>query len=670
MSKCEKRRAFFRGMICGLASLTFTAQPAVAEEAPAAAPAPERPTYEQVRPLLDTYCYACHSNKKAKGDLNLERFENEDQIVQELALWARAEGRMAAMEMPPKTRPQPTEAERATMNAWFAAIKDAGPDCNRLVSEGTTDWYPGYVMSRRLNRFEYENTLRDLLGVEIKVAQRFPADGAGGEGFDTDGSALFLSAIQAEKYLEAADLAIEAALPDAAPAEGDVVSAAYVSGLPFDPFAPARRSVLIPVRPSESISREQAARASLTRFLERAWRRPVRPVEAGHVLALALKAMEQGEDFDRAIKLSYKAALVSPNFLFLAEPKPAENGVYQLGDYQLASRLSYFLWSSMPDAELFALAKSGQLNDEGQLQRQIERMLLDPKALALGEQFAAQWLGIYQLGETIKLDANRFPEFDGTLTAAMRQEAAQFFQGIFAENRSLLELIDADYTYANEALARIYGINGVSGSQLQRVKLADARRGGVLGMSAVLAATSQPLRTSPVLRGKWVLEQLLGDRVPPPPPNVPALPAEEKHADGLTLRQRLEAHRSNPDCAGCHARMDPLGFGLENFDPIGRWRDETGGQPVDARGELPSGEAFNGPAELKQILLARKDDFARNLSRKMLGYALGRSLTQYDDCVVNSSITALQNSGYQAQTLISHIVMSYPFRHRYSAAGS
>jgi mono/diheme cytochrome c family protein len=629
--------------------------------------AEERPTYEQVRPLLAKHCYECHSNDKAKGDLNLERFENEDQIVQELALWSRAEGRMANKEMPPKTRPQPTDEEMATLNAWFSAVKQAGPDCDRLVSEGSTDWYPGYVMSRRLNRFEYENTLRDLLLVDIDLASRFPADGAGGEGFDTDGGALFLSAIQAEKYLDAADHAIEIALPQL-PAPGDIVPAS--TSLSFDPFAAARRDFLIPVRPSETVSPVNAARASLVRFLERAWRRPVRPVEAGHVLSLAVRALGQGQDFDTALKLCYKAALVSPNFLFLAEPKPAENGVYELGPYQLASRLSYFLWSSMPDAELFALADSGELSDAGHLQRQIERMLLDPKAVALGEQFAAQWLGIYQLGETIKLDTNRFPEFDASLTTAMRQEAAQFFQGVFAENRSLLDLIDANYTYANEALARIYGIEGVTGTRMQRVQLADARRGGVLGMSAVLAATSQPLRTSPVLRGKWVLEQLLGDRVPPPPPNVPALPTEEKHADGLTLRQRLEAHRENPDCAGCHSRMDPLGFGLENFDPIGRWRDESGGQPVDARGELPSGEAFNGPAELKQILLARKDEFSRNLSRKMLGYALGRSLTHYDDCVVDRCVEALKNNGYQARLLVNEIVLSYPFRHRYSAAGS
>ena len=627
----------------------------------------ERPAFEEVRPILATYCFDCHGERKHKGDLNLERFENETQVVAELAVWIRSEGRVVNLEMPPKTRPQPSEEERAKLLAWFAAVKDTSADCKTLISEASTDWYPGYVMSRRLNRFEFENTLRDLLGIDFDIAQYFPADGAGGEGFDTDGGALFLSAIQAEKYLDAADMAIEAALPENEPAVGDIVAAAHV---PAPADVEARYRALVPVFPSESVPPLVAARASLAAFLERAWRRPVKPVETGHVLALTHDALARGEAFLPALKLAYKAALVSPNFLFLAEPKPAEGGVYKLGDYPLASRLSYFLWSSMPDAELFALADTGALQDEAELQRQVERMLVDPRAEALGNLFAAQWLGISQLGETMKLDAGRFPEFDAGLTQAMRAEAAQFFTGIFAENRSLLELINADYTYANEALARIYGIEGVSGDTLQRVQLADARRGGVLGMSSVLMATSQPLRTSPVLRGKWVLEQLLGDHVPPPPPNAGTLPADDVHADGLSLRQRLEAHRVNPDCAGCHARMDPLGFGLENFDPIGRWRDEAAGQPVDAKGELPSGEVFNGPAELKQLLLTRKDDFARNLSRKMLGYALGRSLTQYDDCVVNDSLEALQNSGYQAQQLVSQIVLSHPFRHRYSAEGS
>jgi hypothetical protein len=285
----------------------------------------------------------------------------------------------------------------------------------------------------------------------------------------------------------------------------------------------------------------------------------------------------------------------------------------------------------------------------------------------MGDLFGTQWLGISQLGELTTPDAQRFPEFNEGLAKDMREEAALLFHSVVAENRSLLDLISADYTFANEALASIYGIEGIEGPELRRVQLADARRGGVLGMAGVLTATSHPLRTSPVLRGKWVLEQLLGERVPPPPPNVPSLPEDEAHLEGMTLRQRLEAHRANPECAACHQTMDPLGFGLENYDPIGRWRVDQGGLPIDAVGALPSGETFNGPQDLKAILLQRKDGFARNLSRKMLGYALGRSLTKFDECVVNDCVAVLQQQEYRPLGMITKIVLSHPFRYRYSA---
>jgi hypothetical protein len=636
--------SFKTGLVFALAAIAPVL--ALGEDTP-----PPPPTLEEVRPILAKHCFACHGNQKMRGDLNLERFENEMQMLEEMAVFNRSESRIVNNEMPPRTKPKLEGEERDTLLAWFAGLKDLARDCNTLISEGSTDWYPGYVMSRRLNRFEYENTLRDLLGISLDIASIFPADGAGGEGFDTDGSALFLSAIQAEKYLDAADMAIEAAFAQ-------------------DEAGAARRAALMPHTPEDNLAPLDAARRNLTRFLQRAWRRPVRPVEVGHLLALTAEALDNGEPFEQALKLSYKAALVSPNFLFLAEPKPAESGVYKLGDYPLASRLSYFLWASMPDEELFASAERGELQQEEVLRMQISRMLDDPRAKALGDQFAAQWLGISQLGINIRLDNDRFPEFTPGLARDMREEAAVFFHVLFAENRSLLELLDTNYTYANSRLARIYGIPGVEGEHLQRVQLADNRRGGVLGMSAILAATSQPLRTSPVLRGKWVLEQLLGDHVPPPPPGAGALPADDKPEEGLTLRQRLEAHRSNPDCAACHSRMDPLGFGLENFDPLGRWREDFAGQVVDSRGELPTGEVFTGPAELKQILLARKHDFARNLARKMLGYALGRTLTMYDDCVIDDCVETLNNNGYQARSLVETIVLSYPFRHRYSAAGS
>jgi hypothetical protein len=684
-------RVFHLGAGC-LALALFGAAEALAE-----------PDFEtEIRPLVAKYCYSCHNPDRAKGDLNLARFETRAMVVDSLAVWHRSVRRIRDMEMPPDHVEQPTAEERALLVAWIDGLKPEGPDCNQLASEESVNWYPGYVMSRRLNRFEYENTLRDLLGIDLRVAHILPADGAGGEGFDNNGNALFLSAIQAEKYLYVADLAMETLLPPR-----------RFGGIFRGRANADARDRLLTAKPRRGVAPRDAAAQVLRDFLPRAWRRPVDDAEVDRLLTLFDRADERGDRYEDALKLPLKAALVSPHFLFLAEPEPAPeassgpasagqaladgligfveagvnsgilnagfraayadraraSGVYPLGDYPLAARLAYFLWGSMPDEELFALAAAGQLNNDEELRRQVGRMLRDPRAAAFGELFATQWLGITQLGETTRPDAERFPEFDDALLASMRAEAATFFHRVVAEDRPLLELIDADYTFVDQRLAAHYGITGVEGPGMQRVQLADASRGGVLGMAAILTATSHPLRTSPVLRGTWVLEKILGDHVPPPPPNVGVLPEDDTPQDGLTLRDRLEAHRKNPDCASCHARIDPIGFGLENFDPIGRWRAEQHGLPIDTQGTLPSGETFNGPRELKAILMNRRDDIVRNLSRKMLGYALGRSLTQFDTCVVDHCMERLQGEGYRASVLMTEIVLSYPFRHRF-ASGS
>ncbi len=600
-----------------------------------------------IAPLVKQYCADCHNADTTRGDLNIDRFETTDMVLDSIAVWQRIGKRIQNGEMPPKNSDQPSQEERDRILKWIESLKVDSADCDRLANEESMSWFPGYVMSRRLNRMEYQNTLRDLLFIAIDVADQFPADGAGGEGFDNNGSSLFLSAIQIEKYLEVADRAIEAALP---PGTTD--------------------SPLIAATPGIGRSPRNAAEAALSEFLARAWRRPAEQEEVTRLADMFSDAYRRGDSYLESLKLAYKAALVSPHFLFLAEPEPPEPGTYALGGHPLAARLSYFLWGSMPDAELTALARKGRLQEDDVLRAQVSRMLADPKASALGEMFASQWLGITQLGETTRPDAERFPEFDDALADMMRAEAALVFHRVFREDRSLIELIDADYTYANDRLAAIYGLDGIEGPDMRVVDLTDASRGGVLGMAAVLTATSHPLRTSPVLRGKWVLEQLLGDNVPPPPPNAGTLPEDDHQADGLTLRERMEAHRKNPDCASCHARMDPIGFGLESFDPIGRWRTEQAGQPIDATGELPSGESFDGPVELKQILLARKGEFLRNLSRKMLGYALGRSLTRYDQCVVDDCLKSLQQNDHRSSALVSEIVLSFPFRHRYSGVSS
>ena len=601
-------------------------------------------TFEtDIAPIVALYCVDCHNANTARGDLDIERFESTGMVIESIALWQRIGMRVKNGEMPPKRSDQPSAEEKDTILKWLGSLEIDGEDCDRLANEESMGWFPGYVMSRRLNRAEYENTLNDLLHTQLSVADQFPADGAGGEGFDNNGSALFLSAIQIEKYLQSADVAVETALPqrNASPA-------------------------LITASPGVGQAPRDAARLSLDEFLQRAWRRPVESEEVERLVDVFVQAYRRGDSYQDALKLAYKAALVSPHFLFLAEPEPSQAGTYALGDFPLASRLSYFLWATMPDEELLTLAREGKLQDDDVLRSQVQRMLADPKAVALGELFAMQWLGVTQLGETTKPDRERFPEFDDALADTMRAEAAQFFNYIIREDRNLIELIDANYTFANDRLAAIYGLSGVDGSEMRLVELAGGNRGGVLGMAAVLTATSHPLRTSPVVRGKWVLEQLLGDNVPPPPPNAGTLPEDDEQPDGLTLRERMEVHRKNPDCASCHARMDPIGFGLENFDPIGRWRDEQAGLPIDATGELPSGETFAGPRELKDILLKRKEDFARNLARKMLGYALGRSLTRYDQCVVDDCVEALQQTDYRPSALFTEIVLSYPFRHRYS----
>jgi hypothetical protein len=476
-----------------------------------------------------------------------------------------------------------------------------------------------------------------------------------------------------EKYLEAADRALAAALPEVESVPesdllrwlGGIVRLRWRRSEEALRRAAIRDRIMI-AEPNRRLVPREAAGRILSHFARRAWRRPARGEEVDRLLTLFDRAWNRGDGFEASVKLPLKAVLVSPHFLFLVEPDPGVEGIYRLDDYQIASRLSYFLWSTMPDQELFALAEADLLDEPDLLRAQVRRMLAHPKARALGEEFACQWLGIEALGEIVRPDPERFPEFNDVLAGAMREETILLFSEIVRNDRSLVELLDADYTFVNQTLAGIYGIEGIEGETMRRIELADANRGGVLGLGSILTVTSHPLRTSPVLRGKWVLEQLLGDQVPPPPPEAGTLPQDDIQPDGLTFRQRLEAHRRNPDCASCHQKMDPIGFGLESFDPIGRWRVEQNGGPIDSTGALPSGESFGSPAELKMILRGKKDQFIEHLTRKMLGYALGRALNPYDRCVIEETVQALKGSDYRASVLFEQIVLSYPFLHRYS----
>lgn len=411
----------------------------------------------------------------------------------------------------------------------------------------------------------------------------------------------------------------------------------------------------------EGLPPREAAGEIVTRFATRAFRRPVKPDEVEGCLSLYDLAEKEGERFEDCVRLALARVLVSPHFLFRVEldPPDAEPGKsYPINEFELASRLSYFFWSSMPDQELFELATAGRLRAE--LGPQIARMLKDERSAAFMKNFAGQWLTLRKLA-TVSPDPQTFPEFDTDLRSAMVRETELFFEAVVREDRSIFDLLDADFSFVNERLARHYGIEGVSGSQFQRVKL-PANRGGVLTQASVLTLTSNPTRTSPVKRGKWVLEQLLNTPPPPPPPDVPQLD-EGKQLSG-SLRQRLEQHRANALCASCHQRMDPLGFAFENYDAIGRWREKDGEFAIDASGVLPSGETFQGPAELKNILKQQRDLFRRCLTEKILTYALGRGLEHYDYCAVDKIVAALEKNGDKFSTLLVETVNSEPFQKR------
>jgi mono/diheme cytochrome c family protein len=426
-------------------------------------------------------------------------------------------------------------------------------------------------------------------------------------------------------------------------------------------------------------------REALTRLLRRAYRRPATEEEVRRVSALVEEAQAEGEKWEAGVQRAIQAILCSPKFLFRVEldDRPQSPEPRPLDEFQLASRLSYFLWSTMPDDELLDLADQGQLTPN--LEQQVRRMLADPKSSELVRNFALQWLQVERL-EWIAPDAQLFPSFNNRLRAAMLKETELFFESIVREDRSVLDLLDADYTFLNEPLARHYGIadaNGnwvgqkpqrprggpIRGEGFQRVSLQGRLRGGLLTQASVLTVTSNPTRTSPVKRGKWVLEQLLGEPPPPPPPNVPELPSNPEAVAGASLRKRLEIHRANPSCANCHAKMDPIGFALENYDAVGAFRTKDGEFDVDASGEFADGTRFSGPEDLKSILREKKGAFARSLAEKMLIYALGRGLEYYDRPTTERIVTELSAHDYKFSVLVTEIVRSDPFRLRRGSDG-
>jgi mono/diheme cytochrome c family protein len=438
---------------------------------------------------------------------------------------------------------------------------------------------------------------------------------------------------------------------------------------PFNPTGRGEtesRNKIFVCRPANAAQETPCAKKILTTLTRRAFRRPVTTADITPLLAFYAEARKAG-DFDAGIQSALEALLVAPDFLFRLERDPRQpSRIYRLNDFELASRLSFFLWSSIPNDELLTLAEQKKLSDAAVLQQQVQRMLDDPKARAFVNNFGGQWLHLRNL-ETATPDPELFPTFDEGLRRAFRRETELFFESIVRENRSVFELLDAKYTFLNQRLAEHYGIAGVYGSQFRRVALNDANRGGLLGQGSILTVTSYPNRTSVVQRGRWILENLLGAPPPPPPPDVPDLKPHGKDGRLLSMREQMDLHRANAVCASCHARMDPIGFALENYDAVGRWRTKDAGLVIDASGKLPDGTKFTGPGELKQILLSgHRAEFVATVTEKLLTYALGRGLEHYDLPTVRSIMRATAPDNHRLPALISAIVQSTPFQMRRS----
>jgi len=735
----------------------------------------------KVLPTLKQYCWDCHGDGSKKGDINFDSCTNIQVLLADRRLWERVLHNVQSGDMPPKKRKsQPSEPERTNLVAWLDRtlfpVDPANPD-------------PGRVTIRRLNRTEYNNTVRDLVGVDFEPAADFPQDDVG-YGFDNIGDVLSMPPILVERYLKAAEAILdEAIVSGPIPARPKRFNPSQIAGhggsdtlatmgsngemtVDFDarvpseylvrvqaygdqagpdkvkmalrvdgreleqyevrrtrgnskayehrvllgagryrfgvaflndyydektveetkpsgrkvstkkvedrnlqvefievvgpftnalpPLTPAHRRIFTR-RPGPKTTNE-VAREIIAGFANRAFRRPVTRPELDRLMGLFDGARSGGDNFEASVQQALTAVLVSPQFLFRGELQADPNdpgSVHRINEYALASRLSYFLWSSMPDETLFRLAGDGKLRRN--LDAQVRRMIADPKSRALVDNFAGQWLQLRTM-EIITPDPKLFPEFDEDLRRSARLETEMLFENILRQDRPVTDLLDADYTFVNGRLARHYGIPGVDGKDFVKVSLKDTPRAGVLTHASFLALTSNPTRTSPVKRGKWILENILASPPPPPPPGVP--PLEAKQLKG-TLRQRMDAHRDNAMCASCHAKMDPIGFAFEHFDAIGRFREKDGTEPIDAAGVLESGESFDGQATLNQVLVrSRRRDFIRCVVEKMFTYALGRGLEYYDRPAVESACARLESGGLKFSTLIQGVTESVPFQFR------
>ncbi|MGB3119868.1 MAG: DUF1592 domain-containing protein [Verrucomicrobiales bacterium] len=592
----------------------------------------------QVLPVVARHCLNCHGEKKQKGGVDFSGAKDTASAMKLYGQWRKAAEQIRSGEMPPDDEPPLPPEDRGVLLGWIGEAFDTTrhPD-------------PGPPLTRQLTRLEYSQTMKDLLRITFD-----PAGPAGipeenvVEGFANRAGGLVLEPSLMEKYFTAADLALEYLFTDAG-------------------AAGARKSLLGP-GPPETKETADSFRRILGTFLHRAYRRPVAKEEIEPFARLADAALAGGDPFEAALRKAMKPALVSPHFLLRLETPVMPSGtVGRVGDHELAVRLSYFLWSTMPDEELLGLADDGSLSQSGILAAQVRRMLADRKAGALTRQFFERWLQLPQLGKALP-SQNNFPTFTRSLRNAMEQETRLFCENLRGEDRSILELLDADYTFANAELAKHYGLAAVPGKEFAKVALRpEDHRGGVLGMGSILTMTSHTDRTKPTARGKWILEVLLGTPPPPPPPNAGSFaPPDKNREEPASFREKLAQHASDANCVACHKRIDPLGFAMEDFDAIGSWRSDIGGKPTDNLGHLPGVGEFRGISGLRKVLRDKQPLFVRNAASQILAYALGRELSYYDEPALDRIVTAIAQDDFRFSALIIQVVESFPFQHRKS----
>jgi mono/diheme cytochrome c family protein len=764
------RPRIFGALVACLAALGLIAAH-VARAAPESDPSSFA---KDVQPLLSHVCANCHNPQIRAGNLDIASFEQASSLTSDPEGWTKILARLRAGEMPPPGVPGASPESVASL---IAVVQG---ELNKNLRPRA-----GRVIAHRLNRAEYSNTIRDVLGVDFRADEAFPADDSG-YGFDNIGDVLTVSPVLMQEYLSAAEkIAARAVGGDPLPAPSYVNSrdrirrvgpgviemkalvdydADYVvkvnlngsrpdnkpvtlrisvDGKPvktvnvdvaidavnrqggntqrrseevrvfltanehalraeflnddfvrnlsdravlnphgnifpesFDlggPFAPAgSRPVAKKVLLCDPASGSVCVERILTTFAHHAYRRPATKAELEELLSIYTSATQSGYAPKQSLQFAIVGALVSPQFLFRIERDPAPGTTTApVSDLELASRLSYFLWSSAPDDDLLRLAESGQLHQPAVLDAQVKRMIADPRSTAFADNFGGQWLQTRAL-DAVTPDPVKFPEWNATLRDEMNTETRLFFETVMRENRAIADFIDGKFTFLNENLADYYGIRGVSGTEFRRVDLSDAdaaMRSGVFTQASVLTVSSYPTRTSVVLRGKYLLETVLNAPPPPPPPDVPAF--DEKAVGTIrSLRAQMETHRADPVCASCHARMDVLGFGLEDYDAIGRWRLIDGRFPIDSTGTFPDGRKFSSPAEMKAILRENLPDFVECLAEKMLTYALGRGVENYDRPALDGIVRETAAGGNRFEALILAVTHSLPFQQREGPAAA